>query len=541
MSAPRGYLCLLLHAHLPFVRHPEYEHFLEENWYYEAVADTYLPILEVLEGLDAKGVNYRLTMTLTPSLVAMFDDPLLRGRLVRYFDQRIALARSEEQRLTGDTAFGPLATFYRERFERSRERFVSQYGQDLTAAFRGFQDRGHVEIVTCAATHGFLPLLGLVPSAVRAQIRVAVDSYRRAFGRDPRGMWLPECAYAPGLDKMLADEGLRFFVMESHGLLHAKPRPRFGLHAPVYCPSGVVAFGRDIESSKQVWSAIEGYPGDFNYREYYRDVGFDLPVHYIRGHLPHLGPQYNTGIKYFRITGRTNHKEPYIPAWARERAAEHAGNFLFNRQLQINYLAGAMDRPPIVVAPYDAELFGHWWFEGPMWMDLLFRKLHFDQNQIEPITPSEYLDRHPTNQVVEPGASSWGHNGYYEVWLNGTNDWIYRHLHHASRRMEALAACDPGPGTLQHRATTQALRELLLAQASDWAFIMKTGTMVPYALKRTTDHLLRFLRLADQLEAGAVDEAWLRDIEARDNCFPDLDVSTAYRAADESVALAATP
>jgi 1,4-alpha-glucan branching enzyme len=540
MTARRGYLCLLLHAHLPFVRHPEYEHFLEENWYFEAVSDTYLPLLEVLEGLQADGVQARLTMTLSPSLVAMFDDPLLRSRVVRYFDQRMSLAVAEQRRLAGDPAFGPLAAFYRERFERARSAFVRRYRQDLTAAFRGFQDRGVLEIITCGATHGFLPLLGVVPSAARAQIRVAVEAYRQAFGRDPRGIWLPECAYAPGLDEVLRDEGLRFFVMESHGVLHAKPRPRFGLHAPVYCPSGVAAFGRDVESSKQVWSANEGYPGDFYYREYYRDVGFDLPIEQLRDHLPHLGPRYNTGIKYFRITGRTDHKEPYDPARARERTAEHAGNFLFNRQQQIDYLAGAMDRPPLVLAPYDAELFGHWWFEGPMWIDMLFRKLHFDQPHIESITPSEYLERYPTNQVVEPSASSWGHNGYYEVWLNGTNDWIYRHLHHASRRMEVLSTRDPSPGTLEHRATAQALRELLLAQASDWAFIMKTGTMVPYAVKRTTEHLLRFLRLADQLDAGAIDEGWLRDVEARDNCFPRLDVPAAYAVPAESVPQALT-
>jgi 1,4-alpha-glucan branching enzyme len=126
------------------------------------------------------------------------------------------------------------------------------------------------------------------------------------------------------------------------------------------------------------------------------------------------------------------------------------------------------------------------------------------------------------------------------VWLNGTNDWIYRHLHHASRRMEALAARDSMPGTLEHRATTQALRELVLAQASDWAFIMKTGTMVPYAVKRTTEHLLRFLRLADQLDAGAIDERWLQDVEARDNCFPRLDVSAAYAASGEPVRQAVT-
>jgi 1,4-alpha-glucan branching enzyme len=539
MSRRHGYLCLLLHAHLPFVRHPEYEHFLEENWYFEAISDTYLPVLDALERLATDGVRARLTMTLSPSLTAMFDDAVLRGRVVRYFDQRISLARAEEGRLAGDAAFGPLAAYYRDRFERARDAFVNRYRQDLTAAFRGFQDRGSLEIITCGATHGFLPLLGAVPSAARAQVRVAADSYRRAFGRDPRGIWLPECAYAPGFDEVLRDEGIRFFMMESIGLTQAKPRPRFGLHAPVYCPSGVAAFARDVESSKQVWSADEGYPGDFAYREYYRDVGFDLPIERLREHLPHLGPRYNTGIKYYRITGRTDHKEPYVPATARERAADHAGNFLFNRGQQIDYLAGGMDRPPLVVAPYDAELFGHWWFEGPIWIEMLCRKLHFDQDQIEAITPSEYLERHPTNQVVEPCASSWGHNGYYEVWLNGTNDWIYRHLHQASKRMEALAARKSAPGTLEHRAVTQALRELLLAQASDWAFIMKTGTMVPYAIKRTTDHLLRFFRLADQLDARTIDPSWLADIEARDTCFPHLDVAAAYRDAREPAGQAA--
>ena len=528
MTGPPGYLCLILHAHLPFVRHPEYPEFLEENWLYEGITDTYLPLLDVLSGLEADGARFRLTMTLTPSLLAMFGDALLRARYVRYIEKRIDLARAEEHRLRDDAAFGPLAAFYRERFERARDAFVHRHRQDLTAAFAGFQDRGSLEIITCAATHGFLPLLAPVPSAVRSQIRVAVEEYRRAFGRRPRGIWLPECGYAPGLDRVLRDEDLRFFVMESHGVLHARPRPRFGVHAPVYCPSGVAAFGRDAESSKQVWSAVEGYPGNPDYREYYRDVGFDLDLDAIHLFLAGDGTRLNTGIKYYRITGRTDHKEVYVPSRARERAAEHAGNFLFNRRHQIDYLAGGMDRPPLIVAPYDAELFGHWWFEGPQWLDFLFRKLHFDQSQIEAITPSEYLERHPTNQVVEPSASSWGHNGYNEVWLNGANDWIYRHLHHASRRMEALAA--RAPTGVRKRAAAQALRELLLAQASDWAFIMKTGTMVPYAIKRTTDHLARFHRLYDQFVADRLDEGALREIEDRDTCFPGLDVDRIFRA-----------
>ncbi|MBI3608137.1 MAG: DUF1957 domain-containing protein [Nitrospirae bacterium] len=529
MTPRPGYLCLILHAHLPFVRHPEYPNFLEENWLYEAITDTYLPLLDVLSGLETDGVRFRLTMTLTPSLLAMFDDHLLRSRYVRYVTQRIALAQAEEHRLRDDPTFGPLASFYRERFERARDAFVHRHRQDLTAAFAGFQERGGLEIITCGVTHGFLPLLSLVPSAVRTQLRVAVDSYVRAFGRRPRGIWLPECGYAPGLDRYLRDEDIRFFIMEHHGLLYARPRPRFGIHAPGYCPSGVAAFGRDLESSKQVWSAKEGYPGNPDYREYYRDVGFDLDLDALRPFLLGDGTRVNTGLKYYRITGSTDHKEAYHPARARERAAEHAGNFLFNRGLQIDHLAGGMDRPPLIVAPYDAELFGHWWFEGPQWIDFLLRKLHFDQSQIEPITPSGYLERYPTNQVVEPSASSWGHNGFYEVWLNGANDWIYRHLHHASRRMETLAARVPSRSGLERRAATQAVRELVLAQASDWAFIMKTGTMVPYAIKRTTDHLLRFQRLYEQIMARRVDEGGLKDIEERDTCFPELDLQRTFR------------
>jgi 1,4-alpha-glucan branching enzyme len=324
--------------------------------------------------------------------------------------------------------------------------------------------------------------------------------------------------------------------MESHGVLHAKPRPRFGLHAPVYCPSGVAAFGRDIESSKQVWSANEGYPGDFNYREYYRDVGFDLPIERVREHLPHLGPRYNTGIKYFRITGRTDHKEPYVPAWARERAAEHAGNFLFNRRQQIDYLAGAMDRPPLILAPYDAELFGHWWFEGPEWLENVLRRL--PRQGLRAVTPEDYLAAHPRLQQADPSPSSWGEGGYNRVWLNDSNDWILPPLHDAGRRMTALAGRFGDPTPRARRILAQAGRELLLAQASDWPFILKHGTAVDYATRRVRTHLDRFDRLARVLESrladsrrpgsgGAPEEVAgpddLESIEAQDNLFPDLD------------------
>ncbi|HXC62535.1 MAG TPA: 1,4-alpha-glucan branching protein domain-containing protein, partial [Nitrospiria bacterium] len=201
----------------------------------------------------------------------------------------------------------------------------------------------------------------------------------------------------------------------------------------------------------------------------------------------------------------------------------HAGNFMFNRQRQIEYLSSTMDRPPLVVAPYDAELFGHWWFEGPEWINMLIRKLACDQDTVELITPSDYLEDFPVNQESTPAGSSWGHKGYNEVWLNNRNDWVWRHLHQAARRMEELIRNYPNSEGVLRRALNQASRELLLAQSSDWPFMMKTGQQVEYAVKRFNDHLLRFLRLSDEIRSKQIDEIWLKELEDRDNLFPALD------------------
>jgi 1,4-alpha-glucan branching enzyme len=328
----------------------------------------------------------------------------------------------------------------------------------------------------------------------------------------------------PGVDELLREEGIRFFFVDTHGLLFAQPRPLYGVHAPVYCRSGVAAFGRDIESSKQVWSAQEGYPGDAAYRDFYRDIGFDLPHDYIAPYIHPEGIRTFTGVKYYAVTHRSMEgKRPYDPHVAYLRAAEHAGNFMFNRERQIEHLRANMDRRPIVVAPYDAELFGHWWYEGPMFLELLFRKLHYDQGTIAPITPSGYLREYPTNQVATPSLSSWGEKGYGDYWCNGSNAWVYRHLHKMAERMVELARRYPEAHGLRRRALNQAAREIMLAQASDWAFIMKTGTTVPYAKKRTVDHVARFMRLYEGLTTDALDEKWLAEVERRDNPFPAVD------------------
>jgi 1,4-alpha-glucan branching enzyme len=518
----KGYLLLTLHAHLPFVRHPEHDFFLEERWLYEAITETYIPLIEIYDAFLNENIPFRITMSVTPPLASMLMDELLQERYVQHMHKLIELSEKEVERTKNDGHFNYLAKMYRDQFRRALHIFENQYGRNLITAFKKFQDAGCLEIITCGATHGFLPLMQTVPASIRAQVGVACEHYEKTFGRRAKGIWLPECGYYPGYDKVLAENGLSYFFVDTHGILHGEPRPKYGVFAPVRTPHGVHAFGRDMESSKQVWSAVEGYPGDYEYREYYRDIGFDLDYDYIKPYIHPDGFRLNTGIKYFRITGTGDHKEPYDFHRANEKAASHAGNFLFNREKQVEYLFSKLGRQPVVVAPYDAELYGHWWFEGPQFLNYLIRKTVFDSPTLELITAPEYIARNPNIQPSEPSYSSWGHKGYAEVWLESSNDWIYRHLHHASEKMTELARRFSNPNELQRRALNQAARELLLAESSDWAFIMKTGTMVSYAVWRTREHVLRFLRLYDQLMNDRIDFQGLLELEGKDNIFPEI-------------------
>jgi|YelNatPaOPRAMG01_1025707.scaffolds.fasta_scaffold02526_9 1,4-alpha-glucan branching enzyme len=518
----KGYLALILHAHLPFVRHPEHERFLEEHWLYEAVVESYLPLIQVMEGWRRDGIQPRLTLSLSPTLCAMLLDPLLQDRCTRYLDSLIELADKEIHRTHWDRAFQPLAWMYHQRFTALRQTWHA-YGGNLVKAFGQFQDAGVLELITTAATHALLPLLASHPPSLRAQILVARDVYRACFDREPRGFWLPECGYVEATEPVLQEAGIRWFVVEAHGLLHARPRPRFGVYAPVFTPNGLAAFGRDLDSARQVWSKHEGYPGDPRYRDFYRDIGYDLDYDYVKPHLPDTGQRTFTGIKYYAITGSTGEKRVYDRAAALQAAAEHAGHFLHERIRQVDRLAEVLQRPPIVVAPYDAELFGHWWYEGPEFLDYLVRKIVYDQDVIQLTTPWEYLRGHPTQQVAQPAPSSWGEEGYWKAWLNETTEWIYPHLTVAQDRMTELARRFPKATGLTERALKQAGRELLLAQASDWPFILRTNTSPDYARRRVKEHLLRFQTLYEQIKADHIDAAWLTRIESIDNLFPDLD------------------
>jgi 1,4-alpha-glucan branching enzyme len=517
LPAPSGDVALVLHAHLPYVRSSRAGS-LEEDWYFQALQECYLPLLEMLEAAAADPLQRpRLTMGVSPTLLSLLSDADLNRRFLPWLDLRLALLQD------APVALQPAAGDLTQRLEAVREQFLGCDG-NLIPRLRRLQQGGVLDLITCGATHGYLPLLRDSPEAVRAQLLTAVREHQRLIGERPLGIWLPECAYYEGLDQHLAQCGLRYTLVDGHGLLHGLPRPRYGVYAPVCSTAGVAFFARDNESTLPVWSASQGYPGDGAYREFHRDLGWDLSEEQLEA----LGitSRRPLGLKLHRVSAQgcpLEAKQPYDPALAEERLEQHASAYLDGRSRQLEMLARTIDRRPLLVAPFDAELFGHWWFEGPRFLGALFRTA--GQHNLRFTHLREVLSAGQNLQVCQPSPSSWGQGGYHDYWLNDTNAWVVAEWQRASRAMVRRVNRGVGSPT-QRDLLTQAGRELLLAQSSDWSFILKAGTTTELARERIHRHLERFWRLLDAIETGtSPSPAWLEAVQREDGLFPLLNAA----------------
>jgi 1,4-alpha-glucan branching enzyme len=518
-------ISLVLHAHLPFVRHPEYDWFLEENWFFEAISETYLPLLRMFRNLEKDGIPFRITFCLSPTLGSMLQDDYLADRYTARLEKLLKLAEEEKKRTASIHDEYRLAEMYGNNYALCYEEYTTLYNRDLITPLKKYQEKGNLEIITTAATHAFLPHYMEYPQNMRAQVDTAIDFYRSIFSENPKGFWLPECGYTPDIEAYLESAGINYFVSSAHGILYADEQPRYGLYAPLECPNGMAAFGRDRAASQSVWSAEEGFPGNPIYRDFYRDIGFDLPLDYIGRFVGDGSFAVNTGFKYYSITGKKSleNKHLYYPDLAEEQVRKDSQTYVENRLRQAETLKGLMDRTPLILAPFDAELFGHWWYEGPQFLEEVIRGIHKTNGDLALVTPSDYLSVYPENQKATPAYSSWGEKGYGQVWLDGSNDWIYRHTHKLIERMSELVDRYPNETGLKKRTLDQAAREVLLAQASDWPFIMKTGTTVPYAIKRVKTHINNFNYIYDTLCCNCVKTEWLTRLEKKNKLFPDLD------------------
>ena len=516
-TTPHGELALVLHAHLPYVHSTE-PGSLEEDWYFQALLECYLPLLEVLEAAAADPQQQpRLSMGLSPTLLSLLSNTTLSERFGPW------LAVRQELLLQAPAGYEPGAADLAQQLSNAADTWQRCSG-NLLPRFQHLQQAGVLDLLTCAATHGYLPLLRDCPEAVRAQLLTAVREHQRLLGVRPQGIWLPECAYYEGLDRLLVSCGLRYAILDAHGLLHGQPRPRYGVYAPICTPAGMAFFGRDSESTLPVWSARDGYPGDASYREFHRDLGWDLPD----GELEQRGIDCRRplGLKLHRVSGREcglDEKQPYEPAAAHAAVRRDATHYLQGRASHLEHLGQAMQRPPLLVAPFDAELFGHWWFEGPQFLAALFRQAQ--ETGVRLVTLRESLSGSDPLQVCRPSPSSWGQGGYHDYWINETNAWVVAEWQRASQAMVARVGRGVG-SPAQRDLLTQAGRELLLAQSSDWSFILRAGTTTGLAKERIERHLDRFWRLLDAIENGTeLPAKWLKAIAIEDGLFPLLNAA----------------
>jgi 1,4-alpha-glucan branching enzyme len=541
-----GAFTFVLHSHFPYCRLAgRWPH--GEEWIHEASAETYVPLLNALYDLRERGVRLRLTISLSPVLAEQLNDADIRANFTTYLREKIAAAQADEQRHV-QSGEGPrlgLAKYYREWYEHILGTFEERFAGDLIGAFRRLQDEGLIEIITCGATHGYLPLLSRDES-ISLQVKTAVASYRRLFGRDPRAIWLPECAYRPGyraesgvarpgLEEFLMRSGLRAFFSDTHTVVGGElsgpaageaigpygqvtrrytvpmlagesPMPATSFQPYFVGQSTVAVIARNRQTGLQVWSGEWGYPGEAAYREFHKKDD-------------------HSGLQYWRVTGPhvdLGAKDLYDPAVAQDRMRSHADHFAALIERELASYAEASGRFGLLAANYDTELFGHWWFEGVDWLREVLARVAANP-RVELTTASEFLTAHPPREALNLPESSWGAGGQHFVWDNPDTHWMWAPIHQAEARMARLVTRFSKPGQLERTLLNQIARELLLLQSSDWPFLVTTGQAAEYALQRFRSHCDRFNMLAASMENMAPDAALAEELWQKDRIFEDID------------------
>lgn len=564
MTVKSGSLVFVLHNHLPYViGHGMWPHGMD--WLNEAAAETYIPLLDTLERLQAENVRAGLTIGITPVLAEQLADPRFKSGFDQYLKQRIDAADEDLKsfNVIGEEQMARVAEFWLAFFRKTRDLYNDHFHRDIIGGFRELQDAGQIEIITCAATHGYLPLLGR-DECVRAQIQTGVNTYKKHFGRKPRGIWLPECAYRPrykwqrptqddpsqpferaGVEEYLHEAGIEYFFVDSHLLKGGKPLgtylDRFGalkrlweqfeagnknikeikevshFHPYFTSSSGndkaVGFFTRDPQTTIQVWSGEHGYPGNSAYLDFHKK-------HFPGGH------------RYWKVTDPKSDlgdKEKYLPDVIENLVQEQSSHFvdLVGGMLREN--VKKENTPCMVCSPYDGELFGHWWFEGPRWLEAVIRKTQALES-VSLVPAGEYLQENPPSQVIALPEGSWGEGGFHHIWLNKWNEWTWKHIYKAEDKMVELVRSPEVEKPEIKKIVTQMARELLLLESSDWQFLISTWSARDYAEARVETHSGNFQRLArivDSLIAGEAptdtDSAFLEKCREV-NCIFEIDL-----------------
>lgn len=561
-----GSFAFVLHSHIPYVlSHGRWPH--GTDWLHEVTAESYIPLLDALYDLVEEGYSPKITIGLTPVLVEQLADESFKYEFAAYARMRAKAASENKQHFAKlhDDHMAYLADYWHDYYWKVLNNFKKRYNRSLVKAFAELQNAGHIEIITSSATHGYSPLLSQ-DASIQAQVKQGVQVYKRHFGRQPFGYWLPECAYRPaykwspplqpkgrtiepyhrkGVEEFLRENGLKYFIIESHLLHGGETRgvyiDRFGAlqklwkqyveeqpnleaaktpYVPYIVSSGdkdeppVCVFVRDHTTGSQVWSRWQGYPGNEWYLEFHKK------------HTP-------GGLRYWRVTGPNadlGDKQVYEPDRAQECIGQHTAHFMQVVKDVLRTYRDQSGNTGVICAPYDTELYGHWWLEGVQWLYQVLKAMN-DDPDIELVTCSEYLESHPPTATIALPEGSWGEGGFHYMWLNENTEWTWSYVYDAELEMLDLVT-KYGANQEVLPILKQAARELLLLQSSDWQFSISTQTSKDYGELRLSDHYKCFQRLAHMIRKMAAGEKpsesdwnFYKICEERDCLFPDVDPS----------------
>ncbi|MHA1229249.1 MAG: glycoside hydrolase family 57 protein [Candidatus Helarchaeota archaeon] len=559
-----GSFSFVLHTHLPYVlNHGIWPHGMD--WLNEAAAECYIPILNMLYKLRDEGYKPHLTIGITPILTEQLSSDVFKEHFVSYLQTKLDAAREDRKlfRTWKNDHLISLSEMWENFYSGILNDFNNKYGQDIIKAFKILQDEDIIEIITCAATHGYLPLIGN-DECIQAQIKTGIITYKKYFGRDPVGIWLPECAYRPaykwkrpvnhkgplvdrkGIEEILSENNLYYFIIDTHLLkggeaigvyatrfkalkelweifkkqykpgpidVEKTPYEIYLLH-PKEGMEPVTVFTRDPRTSIQLWSAEHGYPGDGWYLEFHKK-------------------HYPGGLRYWRVTSAKSSlgdKLEYYPDKVEDRIKENAGHFKsLIYELLKKHHEKKPDNPGIVVAPYDSELFGHWWFEGPRFLYYVLKWVQ-DDPEIELTTCGRFMEQYPANTVIKIPEGSWGEGQGHWIWLNEWTTWTWEKIYECEDIMVQTVRKYGNNNDINIKKILRQMgRELLLLESSDWQFLISTWSARDYAENRVAEHYSRFKRLVNMLETynsgGTVDQGdwnYLGILEKEDGIFENI-------------------
>lgn len=491
---PVGTFCLVLHTHLPWLAHAGAWP-VGEEWFHQAFTHSWRRVVTVLETLAGEGRRDLVTLGVTPVVAAMLDDPYCLRELhtwAGFWQVRAeGLAGRPERHLR------ELARYEFRAATACLADLESRWLSGASPVLRRLADSGAVELLGGPATHPFQPMLDSRVAALH--LRTGLDDARLRFGRAPAGIWAPECGYTPGLERLYAAHGVGVFLVDGPALRGNTAAAR------TVAGSDVVCFGRDLPVTYRVWSPRSGYPGAREYRDFHT---FD----------------HASGFRPARVTSRRTppeRKRPWDPAAARDAVCRDVADFVTVVRRRLTELSERDGRPAAVVAAYDTELFGHWWHEGPWWLEQVLRALPEAGVRVSTLTGA--LAAGHLGGAVELGPCSWGSGKDWRVWDNPAVTDLVAETGRVQRRL--ISTVDSQVGRARDPVLDQLVREAFLVTSSDWAFMVTKNSAADYARGRFRAHAARFDRLADLLDAADRPAAagYAAELRAVDGPFGHLD------------------